>query len=54
MKESDPDSLVSYVNKLLMTASDDKKELDGSSFGTKTPEKLQSKGFESISNPKQA
>ena len=26
------------------------KELDGSSFGTKTPEELQQKGFESIQN----
>ena len=34
-----------------MTASDGEKELDGSSFGTKIPEELQPKGFESIQNP---
>ena len=48
MKESDPDSLISYVNQSLMTDTDGMKELDGFSFGLKAPEGLQPKGFESI------
>ena len=51
VKESDLDSLISYVNQSMMTASDGMKELDGSSFGKKIPEELQPKGFESIQNP---
>ena len=51
VEESDPDSLISYVNQPLMTASDGMKELDGFSFGIKAPEELQPKGFESICNP---
>ena len=34
-----------------MTASDGMKELDGFSFGIKTPEEVQLKGFESIQIP---
>ena len=40
VEESDPDSLISYVNHPLMTVSDGVKELDGFSFGIKTPEGL--------------
>ena len=45
-----PSSLISYVNQSLMTVSDGMKKLDWSSFGTKTPEELQPKGFEIIQN----
>ena len=41
VKQSNPDSSILFVNQSLMTASDDMKELDGSSFGTKIPEELQ-------------
>ena len=47
MEESNPDSLISHKNQSLMTASDDM-ELDGFSYGIKTPEELKAKGFESI------
>ena len=45
VKESDPDSLILYVNQSLMTTSDGIKELDGSNFGTNAPEELQPKGY---------
>ena len=48
VEASNLDSLISYVNQSLMTASDGMEELDGLSFGTKTPEALQPKGSESI------
>ena len=51
VEENDPDSLISYVNQSLITASDGMKELDGFSFGIKAPEGPQPKGFESILNP---
>ena len=46
VKESDPDSSISYVNQSLMTASDGMKVLS-----IKAPEELQQKGFESILHP---
>ena len=51
VKNINPDSLISCVNQSLMAASDGMKELDGSSFGTLTPEDLQPKKFESFWNP---
>ena len=50
VEENDPDSLISYVNQSLMTATDGMKELDGFCFCIKVPEGLQPKGFESILN----
>ena len=50
MELSDPDFLISFVNKSLMTDSDDMKELDKFSFGTKAPAGLQPNGFESVKN----
>ena len=51
VEESNPDSFISYVNQSLMTALNGMKELNGSSFGTKTSEELQPKEIESILNP---
>ena len=51
VKEIDPYSLISYVNKSLMRASDGLKELDGSSFGTKVLKALQPKGVVTTQNP---
>ena len=51
LEESDPDSLISYVNQLFMRASDGMKQLDGFSFGVKAPKGLQQKGFKSALHP---
>ena len=51
VEESDPDLLISYVQQLLMSASEGMKELDWFSFDAKAPKWLQPKGFESILNP---
>ena len=53
VKESDTDSLISYVNEALVTASDGMKELYGFSYGIKAPEGLQPNRFESVLNPLQ-
>ena len=51
VEESGTDSLISYVNQSLMTASDGMKKLDVLSFGAKLPEELQPKEFENVRNP---
>ena len=45
VKESNLNSLMSYVNQTLITISDGMKELDGSNCDKKKPEQLQPKGF---------
>ena len=51
VEESNSDLLISYENQSFIAASDDMKELNGSSYGMKTPEELQPKGVKSVQNP---
>ena len=51
LEESDPYSMIEYVNQSLMRASNGIKGLNGFTFRVKAPEVLQQEGFESVLHP---